>query len=214
MGEFDLAAHAALMLMRRGGVGVAQNGTRVPASQRAKRELAASLLAEDRLTDAEIAARAGISRSTLARWKRSTQFQQRIAHHQAAQADSIVATGIASRRARIEALNDRWQRLQRIIAERAEVFGDRGPDGKPLVPGGGTGLLMHFAKSGEFVLDAALLRELRAVEEQAARELGQWVDRSRLDLAFAEEIERVAATFGVSPDDVRRDLRRLLEGQT
>lgn len=193
---------------------MAQNGTRVPASQRAKRELAAALLAEDRLTDVEIAARAGVSRRTLVRWKQSTQFQQRIAHHQAVQADAVAATGIASRRARVEALNDRWQRLQRIIAERAEAYGGRDAEGKPLVPGGSTGLLMRYGKSGEFALDTGLLRELRAVEEQAARELGQWVDRSRLDLAFAEEIERVAATFGVSPEEVRRDLRRLLEGQT
>ena len=53
--------------------------------------------------------------------------------------------------------------------------------------GGDTGLLAHTMKSigagpnaekvDEYTFDAALLRELREHEKQAAQELGQWVDK-------------------------------------
>ena len=44
----------------------------------AARDLAAPLVAEDRLTDAAIAARAGVSRRTLARWKKEPAFAARV----------------------------------------------------------------------------------------------------------------------------------------
>jgi hypothetical protein len=42
------------------------------------------------------------------------------------------------------------------------------------VPGGATGLLTRKYKSIE--VDVPLLREMRATEEQAAKELGQWAE--------------------------------------
>jgi hypothetical protein len=33
----------------------------------------------------------------------------------------------------------------------------------------------------EFAVDTGLVREIRAVHEQAAKELGQWVERSEVD---------------------------------
>lgn len=69
-----------------------------------------------------------------------------------------------------------------------QLMDERASDpGMAKVAGGKTGLLCRTQKglgSGkdfeivdEFELDAALLRELRAHEEQAARELGQWVEK-------------------------------------
>jgi hypothetical protein len=56
-----------------------------------------------------------------------------------------------------------------------------------LAAGGETGLLarqIKLASNGamveEFVVDTGLLRELRAHEEQAAKELGQWQDRTTM----------------------------------
>jgi hypothetical protein len=56
------------------------------------------------------------------------------------------------------------------------------------VPGGATGLLVRRVKRigtgpsagavEEFAVDTRILRELRAHEQQAARELGQWIGRS------------------------------------
>jgi hypothetical protein len=56
-----------------------------------------------------------------------------------------------------------------------------------LAPGGETGLLARQTKLAtngamveEFVVDTGLLKELRAHEEQAAKELGQWQDRTTM----------------------------------
>jgi hypothetical protein len=78
----------------------------------------------------------------------------------------------------VKALGDRWNRLRQVIAARAAD-----PD-HAKAPGGDTGLLVRKLKqigSGEsartveeYEVDAALLREAREHEKQAAQELGQW----------------------------------------
>ena len=83
---------------------------------------------------------------------------------------------IAQQVNRIAALNDRWQRGQRVIEERAVEM-----DGE--VAGGGTGLLVRQYKqigSGkdaetvmEYKVDGGLMAELRAIERAAAEELDQ-----------------------------------------
>jgi hypothetical protein len=58
------------------------------------------------------------------------------------------------------------------------------------VPGGSTGLLHRVLQSTgprgrpgeEFAVDVPLLRELRATEQQAAQELGQWMEKGKQDL--------------------------------
>ena len=85
---------------------------------------------------------------------------------------------IADRQARVAALDDRWMRLKRVMNARAEDLKE--------VPGGDSGLLVHEVKGigggdslqviDEYPLDAALLKEFRAHEQQAAIELGQWKD--------------------------------------
>lgn len=84
--------------------------------------------------------------------------------------------------ARVRALQDRWDRLNRIVAARAAD-----PDIRR-APGGETGLLVRTLRQlgrgeesqiiEEFALDAGLLKELREHERQAAQELGQWAERT------------------------------------
>ncbi len=158
-----------------------QKVTRVAMAGR--RERAAQLLAEDRLTDAEIAAEVGVQRKTLAAWKHDAVFSMRLEEHRHALAAATIAQGIADRRNRVDALNDRWSRLRTIIDARAAD-----PTYAP-VPGGDTGLLVHRIRVAgvgpamqlvdEYKVDTDLLRELRAHEEQAARELGQWTERQQ-----------------------------------
>jgi hypothetical protein len=90
-----------------------------------------------------------------------------------------IALEISSRNARVQALQNRWDRMRRVIDERATspAFAD--------VPGGTTGLLIRSSKGKDadqpvYKVDTSLLAELRAHEKQAAEELGQWSEKREL----------------------------------
>lgn len=144
------------------------------------REKAAALLAEDRLSDEEISTDCGVTRQTLARWKQAPEFQARIDTLVSEFRARVRRRGIAILERRVAALQDRWERLQQVIQERAEEL-----DGE--CPGGSTGLLTRQLKVigrgedarevEEFSVDTGLLKELREHEKQAAQELGQWTER-------------------------------------
>ncbi len=148
-----------------------------------RREQAAQLVAAGKQTDVAIATALKIRPETLWRWRQTTDFMGRVDALQAEMAAAVVAEGIASRTRRIQALNDRWDRMKRVIDERASdpEFSN--------VAGGTTGLLVHTVKMigggrdattvDEYAVDTGLLKELRAHEEQAAKELGQWVEKTR-----------------------------------
>ena len=158
-----------------------------------QRARACELVADDRLSDDEIAAEVGVAPRTLGYWKAHPDFQARVAERREAQRRAIEAKGIADKQNRIDAYNDLWGRLRTVVAERAEEMGGE-------IAGAGTGLLVRQAKivkvfevkdegddEGvpqkrarvvyEYAVDTGLLRELRALGEQAAKELGQWVDK-------------------------------------
>ena len=87
----------------------------------------------------------------------------------------VIALEIGNRNARIQALQDIWDRGRRLIDARARDLAD--------IPGGNTGLLCRDLKgrNGDkpvYRADTALLAELRAVMRQAAEELGQWITKS------------------------------------
>lgn len=121
---------------------------------------------------------------TLIRWRDLEAFTARVQALQDAMAAAVVSEGIALRTKRVAALNDRWNRMQRVIAERAE------DPAVAYVPGGSTGLLVHTVKMigggrdattvDEYAVDVGLLKELRAHEEQAAKELGQWTEKQEV----------------------------------
>ncbi len=168
----------------------------------ARRETAALLVAQDELTDAQIAKEVGVSRKTLAEWKLRSEFRARVDQLVADIREGLRRRGIVEKQNRVDALNDRWQRLQQLIEERAE---------DPLlahVPGGKTGLIVAkpilakvyqevVGEKGEegdevlvslkktvivyeYAVDAAVLKEMRATEEQAAKELGQWSEKHEI----------------------------------
>ena len=83
---------------------------------------------------------------------------------------------LAGCNARVQILQNRADLLRKIIAERAASaeFAD--------APGGTTGLLVKDYKGKDsctpvYRVDTALLAELRAIEKQAAQELGQWGEK-------------------------------------
>lgn len=140
--------------------------------------IAAQLVAEGDLTQHQIAERADVTRQTLYVWRKAPEFASRVNELREEFRQAIRQRGIAIIEKRVEAQNDRWRRLQRIISARSE------DPAYHEVPGGDTGLLGRVAKwvgtgdNREFVveyeLDAALLREIRELEKQTAQELGQW----------------------------------------
>lgn len=161
-------------------------------------EEAAQLLSVGELSTVEICEKLGICRTTLWNWRQNPEFAARVEEHLEEIRAEIRRRGIGVVERRVAALDDRWKRLHRVMAERGESM--KG------VPGGTTGLLVKKLKkigSGddselveEYAVDTGLLSELREHERQAAQELGQWINRSNV-----EQIVKSYET-GNSPDDL------------
>jgi hypothetical protein len=105
-----------------------------------------------------------------------------------------IALEISRRNARVQALQDRWDRLRQVIDERAASPDFAG------VPGGTTGLLMKDYKGKDadtpvYKVDAGLLAELRNHEKQAAEELGQWGEKRQLTGECGEPLTSITVTF-------------------
>jgi len=163
------------------------------------RRNAARLLAEGNLSDTQVASETGVCRSTIAKWKQVPEFAQVIDAHVEEFRQEVRRRGLASRERRINALNERWSQLLKLIEE-------RGADPSMAeVPGGSTGLLLRNARSigaGEkarvvesYKVDTGVLKELRELEKQAAQELGQWVERQEV-----RQLTKAYVTVG--PDDL------------
>jgi len=63
------------------------------------------------------------------------------------------------------------------------------------IPGGQTGLLVrqqrHLGKGDEYRVDVALTGEFRATLEQAAKEAGQWLEKSEATWRFDGNISKL-----------------------
>lgn len=142
------------------------------------KERAAILLAEDELTDEEIAKAIGKGRTALSEWKSHPTFAARVAANVKAYGNAALKRAIAKRSRRVQWLDERAELMRRVIEERAA---------DPLlaqVPGGPTGVMVRKLKGigkgenfqivEEFEVDTGLLREMREHEKQAAQELNQF----------------------------------------
>jgi len=149
-----------------------------------QRTRAAELVADGDLADEAIATALGCARSTLAVWRTHPEFVERVAESVAAYRAAVLARGIARQERRIAAADDRHRRMQRVIEARA------GDPTMADVPGGTEGLLVRQYRTvgrgddaevvEQYAIDTGLLREMRAHEEQVAKELGQWIEKSDL----------------------------------
>jgi Homeodomain-like domain len=167
-----------------------------------QKALAARLVAEDELTDEKIAAQVGVSRKTIARWRELPDFQKVVREHETAINDEMLRLTIAKRHKRVAQLDQLMTKMLTVIEERSE-------DPNTLnASGGATGLIVRDIKvvgvgpSAQLVdvygVDTALLREFRATHEQAARELGQWSDKTEQTMNLTGSVELV----GVSAEDI------------
>jgi len=135
-----------------------------------KQHEAAALLAEDCFTDEKIAESVGVTRSTIADWKKIPEFAGLVSEISGTYGQRAIKHGIARKERRLRVLNDIHDAILRVFQERA--------NSKELakVPGGKTGLVNKDSE-----LDVASIRELRGIQEQVAEELGQKIERSKVE---------------------------------
>ena len=143
-----------------------------------KKEQAAQFVAEGRYEYGEIAEKIGIDRVTLHRWRKDEKFAARVARLSLEFSEGAKARAIRRKDYRVNVLADLQNRLMAVIEARAA------DPSMAELPGGKTGLLVRkpLASGGmlvgeEIAVDTGMIRELRAVQEQAAKELGQLVDK-------------------------------------
>lgn len=147
-------------------------------------EEAAALLAADELTDEEIGRRVGVSDRQMRTWKKHPEFAARIEELAREMGEVARRYAITRRARRLKGYDDRRERMLKLIEARAAEHAG--------APGGATGLLVMTTKSvgsgpgaqvvDEYAVDAALLKELRELEKQAAVEAGQWSEKAQVDL--------------------------------
>lgn len=166
---------------------------------------AAQLLAEGQLSAREVAQRVGVSHQAVNLWRLDPDFAAKVGEIVGEIEAEIRNRGIARQLLRVDALQDRWLLMKRVIAERS------GAEEMQDVAGGTTGLLVRTFKvvgNGpdahvvpEFSVDTGLLKELREHEKQAAQELGQWTEKRELtgNLAGSVEIKPIDYRAIVSP---------------
>src|SRR5260370_35713047 len=102
--------------------------------------MAAQLVADDRLTDREIAEQCGIDKATLERWKLQAAFKARVQAIVEAYTKRALKHGIARRERRIGVLNDLHNKVLQVIDERAKT------EDMATVPGGITGIVTKTLK--------------------------------------------------------------------
>lgn len=139
--------------------------------------LAAQLLAEGNLTGKQVADKVGKSEKWLYEQKKHSWFKTRVDELVADLAEEARRIGIGNQTTRLLEQNGRWELMQQVIEERAAY-----PKWQH-IPGWKTGLLVHDIKTTKddaydiFKVDDGLLGEMRALEAQVAKELGQTAEK-------------------------------------
>lgn len=180
---------------------------------------AAELLAENELSLNEVAQSVGVMRGSLWAWRQHPQFAEAVAERASEIVTAMYKHYIAKKHKRIATLD-------RLHKKALDVIDQRAADPQmQRVPGGNSGLLVRTEKQQglgrnattivEYTFDRALVSEIRAIQEQAARELGQWVEKAEVTgtFSFTDLFEMVGAGTGdvidaevVNLDDVREAL--------
>jgi hypothetical protein len=145
-------------------------------------EKAAQLVAEDHLSDESIAEACGVTRRTIVRWRKEPRFAARVKAIWGAFAERALNHWLARKEHRISILADLHDRMLKVVEERSES------SDLSSIPGGKTGLVTKTLKGvgsrenfqivEEYEVDTGLVREIRAVQQQIAEELGQRIERS------------------------------------
>lgn len=162
-----------------------------------KKEAAAEMLVDGEFTFQAIANKVGVTLSTVWRWNQRPEFLAIVAERRELLRAKLRENGVSVRLDRIRALQDRWIRLRRIIEARAA------DPTMQKAAGGDTGLLVRkFVSVGrktvrQYEVDTGLLAEMRAIEKQAAQELGEWEEEkpkpARVDVVVHNAMDKLFA---------------------
>jgi len=143
-----------------------------------RRNLAAQKVAEGEQNVDEIAKACGVTRKALWEWRQHPDFAARVEQIIEEQAAKLLREGIRRKENRLRNLQARVDKMLTLIEERAKEM-----DGE--IAGGGTGLLVRDYKGKDadipiYKFDAAVVKELREHERQAAQELGEWTEKREI----------------------------------
>lgn len=131
-----------------------------------RQEEAARLVAEDDLTNEQIAAKVGVKRQTLDLWKKRPDFIGRVNEHKEAFKNRALTEGFADKRARLQLLNSLTFDLAKDMAEPATEDAPKGTYRKEV----------KIAANGEVVdyvvLDKAKYDTVRGLMDDIAKEMG------------------------------------------
>ena len=131
-----------------------------------RRSQAAQLVADDHLTDEDIAANVGISSKQLVRWKKQPEFAAKVDELVAEFDRTVRLRGIAVRARRIESYLADWDHIQTILRERGAQLKAEGVGvaAEPYAGGASTGYICKDYRGKDadravYQFDAALFRE-------------------------------------------------------
>jgi transposase-like protein len=170
---------------------------------------AARLIGQGRYNFSEIAEKAGVDVRTLNRWRKEDKFDAKVKELRAEMDKEALQRAIARKEYRVGVLADRHSKLSEVLEARAEVMGD--------IPGGRSGYLVRsiVASGGELIgyeyaVDTGALKELRAIEEQVAKELGQIVDKREVTGKDGGPLQ--LAVERMSDEQIEAEIAKLLGG--
>lgn len=156
-----------------------------PSTLTAKQLKAATLVAEDTLSNQRIAEECKVTRQTIDNWKKLPAFQNAVRQKTQELDDAVSQLRFAKRRERIRALNEQAEDYLTIVSERGSWFAQHEPD----VPGGRTGRIVRTERvigvgkaaqvTVEYELDKGLESQFDSVLVQLAKERGEWSDGKR-----------------------------------
>lgn len=142
------------------------------------KHLKAARLFADGLSQAAVAEQLGVSLKNARTWYEQPAIKAEIEAFVEADREAIRKEGIANKQNRMDEYDRRWREMKALMRARAEwdVLRDEN------VPGRETGLLCRDFKGIRpvYKVDAALLREMRELEKQAAIEIGDWTEKKEL----------------------------------
>jgi hypothetical protein len=138
---------------------------------------AAQHVAEDTLTDEEIAAECGISRRQLARWKLREDFRAAVGAIMTAYRDQVLSGGLCRREVRVAELHSQYRNLKTAIKERATAGASEGATGYLMKRDKIIGSGPNSKDTIEYEIDVATNKEMREVLDLIAVEVGQRVEK-------------------------------------
>jgi hypothetical protein len=146
-----------------------------------KQLTAAMLLADGELPLPEIARKAGTTAETIREWMRkdTNGFRSQVQQFVDIVRECLIIEGIGNKSKRVARLNDEWRSLIAIVQQRRLLAEEKVKNGEQVSIEERSGLYRLVTRqyrshtSEEWVFDADLSAALRALELQAARELGQ-----------------------------------------